>query len=242
VKGPSAIYTNLFIGSRITVENVAGTNVEMVQKTNYPWSGSVSLTVNPAKTARFSVYVRIPSRPSSDLYTMSPSVGGVRSFSVNGQAVKPRIEKGYAVVTREWKAGDSIELELPMEPQRIKANPLVKADDGRVALRFGPLIYNIEHADQPSLDLALSPDPIKAEWRADLLGGVMTITGKWSDGTPMLAIPNYARMNRLADPAPRAGGDPAVNYAGPTSGAAGAQRRRRQPREVQSVVWMRDAV
>jgi len=25
-----------------------------------------------------------------------------------------------------------------------------------------------------------------------LLGGVMTIKGKWSDGSPLLAIPNYA--------------------------------------------------
>ena len=33
------IYVNLFIGSRINVENVAGTNVEMVQKTDYPWKG-----------------------------------------------------------------------------------------------------------------------------------------------------------------------------------------------------------
>ena len=40
----------------------------------------------------------------------------------------------------------------------------------------------------------------KAEWRPDLLGGVMVITGKWQDGSPMLAIPNYARMNRVGAP------------------------------------------
>jgi hypothetical protein len=31
-----------------------------------------------------------------------------------------------------------------------------------------------------------------------LLGGVMTIKGKWNDGSPLLAIPNYARENRGA--------------------------------------------
>ena len=34
------------------------------------------------------------------------------------------------------------------------------------------------------------------EWRGDLLGGVLTIKGKWSDGSPLLAIPNFARENR----------------------------------------------
>jgi len=44
----------------------------------------------------------------------------------------------------------------------------------------------------------LKPDiaSLKTEWRGDLLGGVMVIQGKWSDGSPLLAIPNYARQNR----------------------------------------------
>ena len=45
----------------------------------------------------------------------------MKSFAINGQAMTPKIVKGYAVVTREWKAGDRIELELPMEPQRVVA-------------------------------------------------------------------------------------------------------------------------
>jgi len=37
----------------------------------------------------------------------------------------------------------------------------------------------------------------------DLLGGVMVIKGKFADGSPMIAIPNYARMNREPAPPPR---------------------------------------
>jgi hypothetical protein len=33
-----------------------------------------------------------------------------------------------------------------------------------------------------------------------MLGGVTVITGKWRDGSPLLAIPNFARMNRDAPP------------------------------------------
>jgi len=241
VKSDTGIYTNLFIGSRIKVEKVAGTNVEMVQKTDYPWSGKVSITVNPEESKKFSVYVRIPNGSTSQLYTETPEVKGLTSFKVNGQTVAPKIEKGYAVVTRQWKAGDHIELELPMEPQRIKASGLIKADEGLVALKYGPLVYNVERADQAVLDQPLGSEPLKAEWRPDLLGGVVAITGKWKDGTAMLAIPNYARMNRIDRPAgAEAGGDPNVNYAPGTAGGGQAAPPRRRPRGVQSVVWIRD--
>ncbi|MBA7535912.1 hypothetical protein ES705_28171 [subsurface metagenome] len=38
--------------------------------------------------------------------------------------------------------------------------------------------------------------PVTAEWREDLLEGIMTIKGKWADESPLLAIPYYARNNR----------------------------------------------
>jgi DUF1680 family protein len=195
-KSNDAVYVNMFVGSRINVGKIAGTEVEMVQKTNYPWEGSVEVIVNPKESKTFSVYVRVPDRTTSKLYTPTPVVSGLKSLAVNGQEVKPRIEEGYAVITREWNAGDRIAVEFPMEPQRIKADSQIKADVGLVALRYGPLAYNVELADQPAINKPLGSTPLKAEWRDDLLGGVMTLKGKWHDGTPMLAIPNYARMNR----------------------------------------------
>ncbi len=241
-KDEDGLYVNLFIGSRIQVGKVAGTEVEMVQKTDYPWNGSVAITVNPAQAKTFSVYVRVPDRHTSQLYTATPEVSGLKRFAVNGQVVTPHIEKGYVVVTREWKAGDRIELELPLEPQRVKADDHIKADQGRVALRYGPLIYNVERADQANLDQPLDPAPLKAEWRPGLLGGVVVLTGKWADGKPMLAIPNYARMNRVGQKPPEAamtGGAPAAtpnaspapvtNIPRPAPGSA-----------VDSMVWIKD--
>jgi len=195
-KKRAAVFVNLFIGSRINVGDVAGTRVEMVQETDYPWKGAVSITVNPAETRVFSVHVRVPNRTTSALYTSTPAIKGIERLRVNGSAVAARIENGYAVLARQWKAGDRIEFELPLAPQKIVADEKIEATRGRVALRYGPLVYNVELADQPRVDQSLSAAPIAAEWRADLLGGVMTLTGKWADGTPMLAVPNFARMNR----------------------------------------------
>lgn len=195
-KGADELYVNLFIGSTVDVGNVAGTPVQMVQTTNYPWNGNVAIIVNPAQPRRFSLKIRVPDRSVSELYTSAPEVNGLTSIAVNGAAVTPAIDRGYAVITREWKAGDKVELVLPLKVQRVKADEHVAADRGRVALRYGPLVYNIESVDQ-ELDKVLKADaPLAAEWRGDLLDGVMVIKGAFADGSPMMAIPNYARMNR----------------------------------------------
>jgi hypothetical protein len=198
VKGSKGLYVNLFIGSTIKVEKVAGTNIEMVQKTDYPWSGNVSLTLNPEQSKEFTLFVRVPNRTGSTLYKPVPEVSGLKSLTVNGKNVKPVIENGYAVIRRIWKKGDKVDIELPMEIQTVTADERIKADRGRVALRYGPLVYNVERADQPDIEKYIGTGPLSLEWKGDLLDGVMTIKGKWDDGTPLVAIPNYARNNRNA--------------------------------------------
>lgn len=248
VKGKDGIYVNLFIGSTINVERVAGTDVQMVQKTDYPWKGAVAITVNPKQTKKFSVYVRVPNRQTSELYTTAPAVSGLKSLAVNGKALTPKIENGYAVITREWKTGDKIEFELPMEPQRITADSRIAADQGRVALRYGPLIYSVERADQSDIEQTLGPSPFTAEWRGDLLGGVMALKGKWANNSPLVAIPNFARNNRSdsANGSSAEAGDSAVNYApGSSTGSpatnapAQSAGRRRNFGSPTSMVWIK---
>jgi DUF1680 family protein len=197
VRGDDGLYVNMFIGSTIKVEKVAGTEVEMIQKTDYPWSGDISFTVNPKMSKEFTLHIRVPNRKTSELYMPLPEVSGIKSLMVNGKAVTPKIENGYAVIRRLWKKGDKIDVVLPMEIQKVKADERIEADRGRVALRYGPLIYNVESADQPNIHQPIGSAPLSLEWRPDFLKGVMTIKGKWADGTPLLAIPNYARLNRL---------------------------------------------
>ena len=200
VKGKEGIYVNMYIGSRINVEKVDGTDVEMVQKTSYPQDGKVIITVNPEKKKEFTVFIRVPDRTTSSLYNHSPLVSGLKSLSVNGKPVMVKINRGYAEIKRKWKKGDAIDFEMPMEVQTITADERIEADRGRIALRYGPLIYNVEKADQTDIGKYIGTGPLMTEWREDLLGGVMTIKGIWADGTPLLAIPNYARCNRITQP------------------------------------------
>jgi len=202
VKGDDGVYVNMYIGSTINIEKVAGTDVEMVQKTDYPWRGDVSITVNPKKAKKFTVYVRVPNRKTSELYTSVPEINTLKSLAVNGKAVPLNAENGYIAITRDWKKGDRIDLVIPMEIQQISADEHIEADSGRVALRYGPMIYNVEKADGQDIGKSIGTGPFKLEWRPDMFNGTMTINGTWEDGTPLLAIPNYLRTNRLGTPAP----------------------------------------
>lgn len=222
VKDTQGVYVNLFLGSRIRVGQIAGTEVEMVQKTDYPWKGTVAITVNPEQAKTFSVHVRVPNRNTSKLYTETPAVSGLKYLKVNGKEVTPHIVKGYAVLTREWKAGDLIELELPMEPQRVTPSPLIQADHNLTALRYGPLVYNVETADQANIEQPLGEAALQMNWQPELLEGVMVIEGTWKDGSKLRAIPNYARMNRVGAPPTYPGGAETVDYAPGTTTSDGS--------------------
>jgi uncharacterized protein len=196
VKSDDAIYVNLFIGSTINIEKVAGTDVQMVQKTNYPWSGQVSITVNPKETKKFTLYVRVPDHRTSTLYTSVPVVEGLKYLSVNGTPENIKMKNGYAEITREWKAGDRVDFEIPMEVQRVTADNRIVADRGSVALRYGPLVYCVEESDQPDIKGKIGNEKIIPEWRNDLFGGTEVLEGKWSDGREMVAVPYFLRNNR----------------------------------------------
>ncbi|HZD06344.1 MAG TPA: hypothetical protein VE173_15645, partial [Longimicrobiales bacterium] len=197
--------------------------------TDYPWDGKVAITLNPRESTEFSLRIRVPNRAVSDLYRMTPDADGIASLAVNGSRVDPPIERGYAVLTRTWKAGDRIELELPLRVQRVHADERIEANRGRVALKYGPLVYNIEEQDQ-DIDQALSPSsPLATEWREAFLGGVTVIKGTFADGSPLLAIPNYARYNRVE------------GTFGPMRPERPADGGRPRPFPPTSIIWMREA-
>jgi hypothetical protein len=189
------LYVNLFVGSTVDVQ-VGKSAMQIQQITDYPRTGHVELVLKPSATAEFSLHIRIPQRGISDLYQYLPVVQGVTSVSVNGQPISPTIEEGYIRIQRTWQAGDRVAMDLPMVIQRIHADPRVEADRGKVALRYGPLVYTFEAVDQ-SLDHPLAANAmLTAQWDPDQLRGITTIRGQFADGSPLLAIPYYARNNR----------------------------------------------
>ncbi|MBP7706581.1 MAG: glycoside hydrolase family 127 protein [Candidatus Aminicenantes bacterium] len=209
------VYVNLYAQGTGKMK-VAGTDLELVQTTEYPWQGDVRIEVKPAREAAFTLAVRIPgwaqNRPvPTDLYAYPEPAAGLATLKVNGEAVDlGALDKGYALVTRTWKSGDVVELSLPMAVRRVFAHDAVEADRGRVAVERGPLVYCAEWTDNGGrvANLVL-PDAasLTAESRPDLLNGVVVIKGEAeaavekggrivSEKTPLTLIPYYAWANR----------------------------------------------
>ncbi len=214
------VYVNLFIGGATTIETTHR-KVKLTQETKYPWDGKTRLSVEPDSSGAFAVYVRIPgwarNEPTpSDLYRFLKTVDRRPTIKVNGKRVALEIERGFARLERHWKKGDAIELDLPMPVRRIVASDKIKADRGKVAFQRGPLVFCLEGHDNDDqvLNRVIADDTkLKAKYRADLLNGVMTITGKARvakrqlDGSilttgqkPFTAIPYYAWAHRGRSP------------------------------------------
>jgi DUF1680 family protein len=216
-----AIYVNLFGQSEAEVK-LGQRTVRLTQQTGFPWDGKVNITVAPDRPGRFALKMRVPgwarNEPvPSDLYRVAPDGEGKWEFAatINGQDAKTTFDKGYAVLTRDWKPGDTVTVNWPMSVQRILCNEKVEANRGRVALQLGPIVYCVEHPDVPGGKVAnlILPDeaPLTAEHRDDVLHGVTVICGvaqsaRWhkeGDGRKAVtepveftAIPYYAWAHR----------------------------------------------
>jgi DUF1680 family protein len=189
-----------------------GQGVAISMQTDYPWQGHVHLTVQETDGASWVMRLRKPA--------WSQRTGVV----VNGQVIEePQIEAGYIVLDRTWQPGDVVELDLIMEPRLIEANPRVDSVRGSVAIQRGSLVYCLEAADHPQInlmDVRLDvQSPLQAVWRDDLmtiqatglvledsvgLGELYRALGGFADmatqSVPLIAIPFYAWANRGANP------------------------------------------
>jgi DUF1680 family protein len=212
------LYVNLFIGSRAKT-TIHETDVAIQQTTKCPWEGNVQIEVQPSKPVAMNLYVRVPSWAdktaqkttfSGDLYPVTATSEPLSfEIQVNGKKVEnPTIERGYAKLSRTWKAGDRVEVVMAMPVQRLKANPAVKDCEGLVALMRGPLVYAIETTakDVAARSVFLPPTAsLKPVYREDLAGGVMVLRGDFqaryeqspeSRPANVDAIPYFAYGNR----------------------------------------------
>ena len=207
------IYVNLYIQGKSEMKT-ADNQVQLVQTTGYPWEGKVSIQVKPEKESEFAIRLRIPgwlqSTPvASDLYAYTAPAEKY-TLKVNGSTVKPAEGDGYATIVRTWKPDDVIELELPMEVRRIKANDQVEDNRGMLAMERGPIVYCLEGIDQPDsvvFNKFIPADAkIGATFDANLLKGVMVLSGTAKevaqDGSikdvPFKAVPYSTWNNRGA--------------------------------------------
>ena len=182
----------LFGGNNLDTTMLDGSPLKLSQDTDYPWKGIVKITVEECKNSAFEIKIRIPKW----------AVGS--TLKVNGEDAGVTILPGnFAAITRVWKAGDVILLDMPMEVTLVEGHNRIEEVRNQVAVKRGPIVYCIETPDLPKgtsiLDIYYNAKtPMTAVHKNDFLGGVTIIetellarTGKNNDMYQTVTKPNF---------------------------------------------------
>lgn len=167
---------HLYAESQATFDLPPGT-VQIIQATRYPWDGDVCVTVAQTPGSPWTLALRIPAWCRTAL------------LQINDEEVdiEPLISRGYARVSRAWRAGDQVKISLPMPVERVRAHPEIRADAGRVALKRGPVVYCLEASDgvvPPHLIVLPDSTTFEPYFDGGLLGGVYVIRCKATYSAP----------------------------------------------------------
>ncbi len=172
-------------------------------ESGFPWSGTVSITVDAPAPTR--LLFRVPGWAARCRVALDGRDGGDERLiervpvSVFGAA-------RFAAATYEelaLPAGKSrLRLEFDMAVSALRAHPKVRCDRGRVAIVRGPLVYCAEAVDNPGIDLegvAVEPAALRAEHDPVFPGGgCVVITGPDPQGRVLRLVPYFLWGNRGA--------------------------------------------
>ena len=117
------IWINLFVGSSSSIP-VGKTKVPISLLTDYPWDGQVKISISPERKTRFALHVRIPGWVQGEavpggLYRFTDTSGVAYSIQLNGHEIACKMEKGYAIIERQWQKGDLVKIRFPMEVRQV---------------------------------------------------------------------------------------------------------------------------
>ena len=181
-----ALWVNLYIGNTGQIR-IGETDILLTQETDYPWDGSVKLTISTSQPLEKEIRLRIPNWCKT------------YDLSINGKRINVSEKKGYVVI-KDWKSQDVIALDMDMPVEIVAADPHVKENFGKRAIQRGPLVYCMEEIDNPEYfdQIQLSPSTtFQTAFVSDILNGIKTIktNGRAQSAT---FIPYYAWDNRKA--------------------------------------------
>ncbi|WP_109211758.1 MULTISPECIES: beta-L-arabinofuranosidase domain-containing protein [Microbacterium] len=149
---PAAVRTTLDDGRAIAFD----------VETDYPASGRIRVIsrADAATGAPWTLALRVPSWAEGTRLRVTP---------VDGPAEEREAKPGAAEVRRAFRAGDVVELELPMAPRLTAPDERIDAVRGCLAIERGPEVFALESADlgpagvDDVADVALAPGATPVE-------------------------------------------------------------------------------
>jgi DUF1680 family protein len=168
----NGIAVNLYGSNNLETKLLDGSKIKLHQKTDYPWDGTVSLEIRESKKEAFDIMLRIPEWAKGS------------TISINGIKEKAEVKEGtYFTITRKWKKGNVISLNMPMKPELVVGHQKIEEVRNQAAIKRGPVVYCIETPDLPEktniLNVYLPSDiQLTPQKEANFLGGLSTLKGK----------------------------------------------------------------
>lgn len=165
----NGIAVNLYGGNKLETNLLDSSKIKLVQKTDYPWDGAVSIEVSESKKEAFDIMLRIPEWANGS----TVSVNGKKENSTAGT---------YFTINRKWKKGDIINLNMPMKPALVVGHRNIEEVRNQAAIKRGPVVYCIETPDLPKntniLDVYIPSDiKLTPQTEVNFLGGLSTLKG-----------------------------------------------------------------
>ena len=183
-----------YADSEITTVLATGRAVALRVRTDYPYGGSVTVRVDRSPDDPWTLSLRVPAWTS-----------GATAWLVDPDRVRRAVAPGTAEVTRVFRPGDEIRLDLPVAPRWIAADPRVDAVRGTVAVQRGPRVYCAESVDLPG---GHEVDAVRADPSAEPQDGpddtVLAPGGLAAPARAQDAAWPYRPLDEAADP-PAAG-------------------------------------
>ena len=139
--GEGCLAVNLYTESEAQCDFEDGVKLRIRVKTSYPKNGRVALSLKLSRPKSFSLLLRVPWWCKE-----------AQAVLPDGSQIKGRAGC-YLRLSGLWKDGETVFLDLPMKAEAVMSRPEIKANRGRVAFRYGPLVYCLERQDAQGLDL-----------------------------------------------------------------------------------------
>jgi DUF1680 family protein len=145
------IWFNLYGGNVLETALPDGSTLSLEQSTHYPWNGDIRIKLNKVPEEAYSLFLRIPEWADTAM------------LCINGTPLQKELKPGtYCELRQSWKAGDIIEMNIPVRAKLVQAHPLVEETSNQVAVQRGPIVYCLESVDIPEgiriSDLAIPAD------------------------------------------------------------------------------------
>lgn len=134
---PNGVAVNLYTSGEFKLQLPSGRTVRIAQETRYPHDGKIVMSIHPEQAETFELRLRIP------------SFCGQATVLAPGEEQPTKVPAGdWAVLNRTWNPGDRVVLDIPLNLRLVTGR---RAQMGRVAVMYGPLVFCLNRKKHDSL-------------------------------------------------------------------------------------------